>query len=133
MGRIKDGWHPPHRGQAGRTGGHPSGEAPLVPGQGGGPCPCAGPVPRLVPPDPYHLPVQGFARLRGPAKAKLKEEFLKNAHIKDVRVIDMKVIQGQQELQELANHWQEAFIVMSKWFKEKHIDERPKDFMSKFL
>ena len=26
-------------------------------------------------------------------KARLKEEFLKNAHIKDVRVIDMKVIQ----------------------------------------
>lgn len=66
-------------------------------------------------------------------KAKLKEEFLKNAHIKDVRVIDMKVIQGQQELQELANSWQEAYILMSKWFKEQHIDERPKDFMSKFL
>jgi len=66
-------------------------------------------------------------------KARLKEEFLKNAHIKDVRVIDMKVIQGQQELQEIANDWQEQFIVMSKWFPEKHIDERPKDFMSKFL
>ena len=26
-------------------------------------------------------------------RAKLKEEFLRNAHIKDVRVIDMKVIQ----------------------------------------
>merc|ERR1711973_742323 len=44
-------------------------------------------------------------------RAKLKEEFLRNAHIKDVR--------GQQELQELAQGWQEAYIVLSKWFKEK--------------
>jgi len=66
-------------------------------------------------------------------KDRLKAEFLKHAHIKDTRVIDMKVILGQQELQECANRWQEGYILMSKWFPEHHIDERPKDFMSKFL
>merc|ERR1712029_108259 len=66
-------------------------------------------------------------------KDRLKEEFMKHAHIKDIKVIDMKVIQGQQELQECANRWQEPCVFMSKWFKEQHIDERPKDFMSKFL
>lgn len=66
-------------------------------------------------------------------KDRLKAEFVKNAHIKDTRVIDMKVILGQQELQECANHWQEGYILMSKWFPEQHINERPKDFMSKFL
>merc|ERR1712108_72649 len=39
-------------------------------------------------------------------KDRLKEEFMKHAHIKDIKVIDMKVIQGQQELQECANRWQ---------------------------
>merc|ERR1711910_47353 len=64
---------------------------------------------------------------------RFKEEFMKHAHIKDIKVIDMKVIQGQQELQECANRWQEPCVFLSKWFKEQHIDERPKDFMSKFL
>merc|ERR1712142_263599 len=66
-------------------------------------------------------------------KAKLKEEFIKNAHLKDVRVIDMKVIQGQQDLREIAEHWQEHVIFLSKYFGNLRIPERPKDFMSKFI
>merc|ERR1711997_912447 len=66
-------------------------------------------------------------------KAKLKSEFMKNAHLKDLRVIDMKVIQGQQELKEMAEFWQEDMYFLSKYFSEIHIAERPKDFMSKFL
>jgi len=66
-------------------------------------------------------------------RAKLKSEFVKNAHIKDVRVVDMKVIQGQQDLKEIAEGWQEAYILLSKYFSEIHIPTRPKDFMSKFL
>jgi len=76
----------------------------------------------------FDLPVDGDQ-----LRAKLKEEFMKNAHIKDVRVIDMKVIQGQQDLKEIAEHWQEGAIFLSKYFSDIHIQDRPKDFMSKFL
>jgi len=66
------------------------------------------------------------------AKAKLREKFTANAHIKDARVIDMMVIKGQQDLQEVAEKWASSMHIMSKHFKES-VKERPKDFMSKFL
>lgn len=66
-------------------------------------------------------------------KGKIKERFRANAHIKDLRVIDMLVVQGQQDLKEMAEQWTQPSQLMSKFFKEKHIQERPKDFMSKFL
>lgn len=62
----------------------------------------------------------------------LREKFRTNAHIKDTRVIDMLVIKGQQDLQEVVEMWAQAPHIMSKHFKEA-IKERPKDFMSKFL
>jgi len=62
----------------------------------------------------------------------LRQKFQANAHIKDTRVIDMLVIKGQQDLQEVVEAWAQAPHIMSKHFKEA-IKERPKDFMSKFL
>ena len=67
------------------------------------------------------------------AKKRLRERFQANGHIKDVRIIDMLVVQGQQDLKEVAEHWTEVTHIMSKFFKEQHMSERPKDFMSKFL
>merc|ERR1712039_910290 len=52
---------------------------------------------------------------------KVKEKFLANANAKDTRVIDM-----------LVEKWQQAPHIMSKYFAESY-EERPKDFMSKFL
>merc|ERR1712029_979128 len=63
---------------------------------------------------------------------KVKEKFLANANAKDTRVIDMLVVKGQQDLQEIVEKWQQAPHIMSKYFAESY-EERPKDFMSKFL
>jgi len=63
----------------------------------------------------------------------LRREFRKNAGVRDVRVIDMLVIKGQQDLKEVVEHWKQNNHIMAKWFKEDYAPEKPKDFISKFL
>jgi hypothetical protein len=45
-------------------------------------------------------------------RAKLKEVFLKNKDVTDVRVIDMLVIKGQMELKEVTEQWKQKNHVM---------------------
>jgi NADH dehydrogenase (ubiquinone) 1 alpha subcomplex subunit 6 len=66
-------------------------------------------------------------------RAQLRVQFLKNKHVKDIRVIDALVVKGQQDLKEVVEHWAQPTHMMSKWFKEEHIEEKPQDFLSKFL
>merc|ERR1711915_54288 len=63
----------------------------------------------------------------------LRNSFKKNARVKDIRVIDMLVIKGQQDLKEVVEHWKQPNHIMAKWFSEENVKERPKDFISKFL
>ena len=42
-------------------------------------------------------------------------------------------MQGQQDLKEVVEHWKQNNHIMSKWFKEDVVAEKPKDFISKFL
>ena len=62
---------------------------------------------------------------------KIREKILENAHITDIRVIDMLVIKSQMELTEAVNKWKQECHIMD-YFKET-VNPRPKDFMSKFL
>jgi len=62
---------------------------------------------------------------------KLREEFLKNKHVQDIRVVDMLVIKGQMELKEVAERWKQNSHFMD-YFKETH-EPKPKGFLSKFL
>ena len=80
-----------------------------------------------------------------------RAEFRKNAGVRDIRVMDMMVIkvrllkniiyeknqlfisQGQQDLKEVVEHWKQNNHIMAKWFKEDYIEEKPKDFVGKFL
>jgi NADH dehydrogenase (ubiquinone) 1 alpha subcomplex subunit 6 len=61
----------------------------------------------------------------------LREEFLKNKDVADIRMIDMLVIKGQMELKESVKIWKQKSHVM-RWWKETH-ESKPTDFLSKFL
>ncbi|CAH1378652.1 NADH dehydrogenase [ubiquinone] 1 alpha subcomplex subunit 6 [Tenebrio molitor] len=64
-------------------------------------------------------------------KHKLRQEFRKNDHVKDIRVIDMLVVKGQMELVETVNFWKQKGTLMN-YFKDT-VEPKPKDFLSKFL
>merc|ERR1711971_892439 len=66
------------------------------------------------------------------SKNEARLRVLANSNVKDTRVIDMLVVKGQQDLQEVVEKWAQTGHIMSKFFKESY-EERPKDFMSKFL
>merc|ERR1711976_142136 len=66
------------------------------------------------------------------ARKTLRQRFEENANVKDIRVIDMLVVKGQQDLKEVVEHWAQPNHIMSKHFREGVV-ARPKDFMSKFL
>lgn len=62
---------------------------------------------------------------------KLKEMFLANKEIQDVRVIDMLVIKGQMELKETVEIWKQKGHIMRWWFESQ--EPKPTDFLSKFM
>jgi len=65
-------------------------------------------------------------------KLALKQQFLKNAHVQDIRVIDRLVQQSEVELQGIAETWTPTYTVQNVFWGE-HIEPKPKDFLSKFL
>ncbi|RZC34936.1 Complex1 LYR 1 domain containing protein [Asbolus verrucosus] len=64
-------------------------------------------------------------------KKKLRQEFRKNDHLKDIRIIDMLVIKAQMELNETVNFWKQKDSFMS-YFKDT-VEPKPIDFLSKFF
>ena len=59
-------------------------------------------------------------------RVKLREEFEKNRHVTDIRVIDMLVIKGQMELKEIVEIGKQKGHVMT-YFKET-VEPKPTDF-----
>ncbi|XP_014217386.1 NADH dehydrogenase [ubiquinone] 1 alpha subcomplex subunit 6 [Copidosoma floridanum] len=81
-------------------------------------------VPFIV--EDYDIP-KGKEELR----EKIRSEFLKNAHVKDIRTIDMLVIKGQMELKEVVERWKNKGSLM--YYFRDTVQPKPNDFMSKFL
>ena len=69
--------------------------------------------------------------------ALLKELFLFYSMLADLKTREfqwsLNAFQGQQDLQEVVNHWKQVTHIMAKWFPEDNVEEKPKDFISKFL
>ena len=63
-------------------------------------------------------------------RQKLREEFMKNKHVTDIRVIDKLVIKGQMELKETSNIWKQRNHLMM-YFQDT-ANNKPSDFLSKF-
>ncbi|CAH0398349.1 unnamed protein product [Chilo suppressalis] len=64
-------------------------------------------------------------------RSKIREQFYKNACVTDIRIIDILVMKGYMELQEIKYSWQQKGHVMANW--KPTIEPRPTDFISKFL
>ncbi|EEB14460.1 NADH-Ubiquinone oxidoreductase B14 subunit [Pediculus humanus corporis] len=74
----------------------------------------------------FRLPIS-FEQVR----KKIKEEFMKNKNVTDVRVIDLLVIKGQMELKETVKIWKQTNHVMY-YMKDTNLP-KPTNFISKFL
>ncbi|XP_067936290.1 NADH dehydrogenase [ubiquinone] 1 alpha subcomplex subunit 6-like [Watersipora subatra] len=61
---------------------------------------------------------------------KMREQFEKNRHLTDIRVIDLLVVKGQQELVETAKIWKQKNHIMN-YFKETET-KKSEDFLTNF-
>eukprot|EP00128_Syssomonas_multiformis_P017857 Colp12_sorted_trinity150504_noHs@4701 len=66
------------------------------------------------------------------ARDKVKELFMKNAHVRDPRVIDMLLIKGKLELDETVNVWKQKTHLMRYWPELSYDDPRKKDWLTRF-
>ncbi|XP_014599004.1 PREDICTED: NADH dehydrogenase [ubiquinone] 1 alpha subcomplex subunit 6 [Polistes canadensis] len=61
---------------------------------------------------------------------KVRSEFLRNKYVTDLRVIDLLIIKGQMELQEVVAIWKPTGNLLF-CFKDT-FNPKPKDFLGKF-
>ena len=63
---------------------------------------------------------------------KIRQEFYKNSHIRDVRVTDLMIVKSQMDLQETLQHWKQTCHIMEFFGKPTDV-VKADTFMGKFL
>jgi len=62
----------------------------------------------------------------------LKKQFIKNAHINDLRIIDRKVAECYNDIESINMRYYNAYHIRNMLFRE-NMEPRSKDFLSNFL
>jgi len=83
-------------------------------------------IPQIVDID-YHI-----QKTKPECRAKLKEQFMKHKDVQDIRVIDILVFKGQNDLKETVRVHKQNHGLMAYW-RETAETTKPQDFMGKFL
>ncbi|CAO1615942.1 unnamed protein product [Parajaminaea phylloscopi] len=64
-------------------------------------------------------------------RAKIRQKFEANKHIKDIAVLDVMLHKGRVDYQETMNAWKQIPHIM-KWFAEEEAVPQPETFLEKF-
>jgi len=75
--------------------------------------------------DFYDIPLPLF-------RDSLKKQFLKNAHINDIRIIDRKVAECYNDIESINMRYYNHYHIRNILFRE-NIEPKSKDFLSQFL
>ncbi|KAG0232269.1 hypothetical protein BGW42_000084 [Actinomortierella wolfii] len=65
-------------------------------------------------------------------RSKIREEFERHRHVKDLAVIDILILKGRQEYQETMNAWKQETHIM-RYFAKDEAPPKPEGFLEKFL
>uniref|UniRef100_A0A7I4YKE4 NADH dehydrogenase [ubiquinone] 1 alpha subcomplex subunit 6 n=1 Tax=Haemonchus contortus TaxID=6289 RepID=A0A7I4YKE4_HAECO len=68
----------------------------------------------------------------GVLRSSLKQQFMKNAHIDDIRIVDRLVAETKQHMVAIEHAFYNPDHVRNYLFRE-NVQAKPKDFLSKFL
>ena len=75
----------------------------------------------------YRLPARP-SQLRD----RIRDEFYRNSHVRDVRAVDYLVVKGKMELQETMEKWKQQHHIMG-FIKHDTKVEQPTEFLAKFF
>ncbi|XP_075977539.1 NADH dehydrogenase [ubiquinone] 1 alpha subcomplex subunit 6-like [Anticarsia gemmatalis] len=80
---------------------------------------------------PYIIKYFDIQKNEDDCKCMLRRYFYKNACVTDVRIVDILVIKGYIELQEVTHQWQQKGHMMRHW--DPSVNPKPCTFMEKFM
>ncbi|BGP43219.1 ndufa6 NADH-ubiquinone oxidoreductase subunit [Rhodotorula kratochvilovae] len=64
-------------------------------------------------------------------RAKVREEFDRNAAVTDIKAVDVLLLKGRQDLQETLNCWKMDSHIL-RWFSKEELPPRPDNFLDAF-
>ncbi|KAI8436801.1 hypothetical protein MSG28_010262 [Choristoneura fumiferana] len=80
---------------------------------------------------PYIVKFHDIPKNEEQVRWKIRELFYRNACVTDIRVIDLLVIKGFMDYEEIKNQWAQKCHVMAWW--NPTWEPKPVDFLNKFI